>query len=84
MLSFGAIWLFMTMGQSKANIDGETDTTGTYSEVSGVDEVKKARRDVIECLKTPEPLTRLGGKILKGIHRWLRLQEWLSLPTWTE
>jgi cell division protease FtsH len=80
-LIFDAIWSFTTVGQSKAKIYGETDTKVTFAEVADVDEAKEALRDVMEFLKTPEQFTRLGGKTLKGIHRWLRLQEWRSLPT---
>jgi cell division protease FtsH len=73
------IWyvLFRRMGQGGGNIlsIGKTkahsiagEMTGIrFDDVGGMDEVEVELKEIIEFLKSPEPFTRLGAKLPKGV-----------------
>jgi cell division protease FtsH len=58
---------FMTVGQSKAKVYLEKQVAVTFQDVAGVDEAKEELEEVIEFLRRPERLRRLGGRLPKGV-----------------
>ncbi|GMT46775.1 MAG: ATP-dependent zinc metalloprotease FtsH [bacterium] len=73
------IWIFfmrqMQMGGNKALSFGKTkakvvsDKSGkiTFQDIAGIEEAKTEVQEIIEYLKDPQKVTRLGGKIPKGV-----------------
>ena len=57
----------LAIGKSKAKIYMETDVGVTLDDVAGVDEAKQELQEVVDFLRNPERLKRLGGRIPKGI-----------------
>lgn len=62
----GAGGLF-TFGQSKATLFDVKKPKITYSEVAGMDNVKKELTEVIEFLKDPGKFEKIGAKVPKGV-----------------
>ena len=62
----GAGGLF-TFGQSKATLFDVKKPKVTYSEVAGMDNVKKELTEVIEFLKDPGKFEKIGAKVPKGV-----------------
>jgi len=58
---------FLILGRKKAKVYMENEVGVTFDDAAGVDEAKEELVEVIECLKSPEKFTRLGGKLPKGI-----------------
>jgi len=73
------IWIFfmrqMQMGGNKALSFGKakvklvSDKSGkvTFKDIAGVEEAKTEVQEIIEYLRDPQKVTRLGGKIPKGV-----------------
>ena len=76
---FGGIWyvLYRRMGQgggnilsigkSKAHLIAGEMTQIKFDDVGGMDEVEVELKEIIEFLKHPEPFTRLGARLPKGV-----------------
>ncbi|MCR4292402.1 MAG: ATP-dependent zinc metalloprotease FtsH, partial [Candidatus Kuenenia sp.] len=62
----GAGGLF-TFGQSKATLFDVKKPKVTYSEVAGMDNVKKELTEVIEFLKDPDKFEKIGAKVPRGV-----------------
>ena len=79
MLLLLGIWIFfmrqmqagggkaMSFGKSKARLLNDTKNKTTFKDVAGVDEAKEELHEIIEFLKEPQKLSKLGGKIPKGV-----------------
>ncbi|MFO0746948.1 MAG: ATP-dependent zinc metalloprotease FtsH [Myxococcota bacterium] len=57
----------MPMAQSRPKLYAETDVKVAFDDVAGVDEAKEELHEIIDFLRAPAALTRLGGRIPKGI-----------------
>jgi cell division protease FtsH len=77
---FFAVWFFgfrrlanrfggglMSVGRSRAKIYVETDTKTAFDDVAGADEAKDELREVVGLPQGPRPLSRLGGRVPKGV-----------------
>ena len=60
----GKIWAF---GKSRATLASDQNLKVTFADVAGVDEAKEELKEVIEFLKDPRGVQRLGVKIPKGV-----------------
>ena len=56
-----------SMGQSKAKLYEQSEEQTTFDDVAGLEGAKTELREIIEYLKDPERLHRLGGVAPKGI-----------------
>ena len=78
MLLLIAVWIFfmrqmqggkggaMGFGKSKAKLLSEARGKVTFNDVAGIDEAKEEVEEIVEFLKDPRKLRRLGGKIPRG------------------
>jgi len=78
-LLLALLWVFfmrqMQMGGNRALSFGKakvklvSDKTGeiTFKDVAGIEEAKAEVQEIIDYLKDPQKVTRLGGKIPKGV-----------------
>ncbi len=57
----------MTFGKSQARLQAEGNTGVTFDDAAGVDEAKEELKEVVEFLRTPDKVARLGAKIPKGV-----------------
>jgi cell division protease FtsH len=57
----------LAFGKSRARLHMESKSDVTFKDVAGVDEAKEELREVVDFLRTPQKLTRLGGRLPKGI-----------------
>jgi cell division protease FtsH len=57
----------LAFGKSRARLHMESKTDVTFKDVAGVDEAKDELREVVDFLRAPQKLTRLGGRLPKGI-----------------
>ena len=57
----------MDFAKSRAKLYAEEGTGVTFGDVAGCDEAKEELMEVVDFLKTPERISRLGGKIPKGV-----------------
>ncbi len=57
---------FLNLG-NKVKIHAEGDIDVTFDDVAGQEEAKQELAEVIEFLKNPERITRIGGRMPKGI-----------------
>lgn len=58
---------FLNIGANRARIHAETDITVSFDDVAGADEAKEELQEVIEFLKNPARIQRLGGRMPKGV-----------------
>lgn len=54
-------------GKSKFRLIKKGEVKTTFADVEGIDETKQELQDVVQYLKDPSLLDRLGGKVAKGI-----------------
>ena len=57
----------MSFGKSRAKVVPEEGTGVTFQDVAGLDEAKEELLEVVDFLRYPEQITRLGGKAPKGV-----------------
>lgn len=57
----------MDFAKSRAKLYAEEGTGVTFGDVAGCDEAKEELMEVVDFLKQPERISRLGGKIPKGV-----------------
>ncbi len=57
----------MSFGKSKAKLWGEDQFTTTFADVAGVDEAKEDVQELVEFLRDPSRLQKLGGRIPRGV-----------------
>ncbi len=57
---------FLNIG-NKARIHEDSQTNVTFSDVAGADDAKQELKEVIEFLKSPEQIQKLGGRMPKGV-----------------
>jgi cell division protease FtsH len=63
----GAARGFLNIGANRVHIHAETGVKVTFDDVAGADEAKEELKEVIEFLKDPSRIQRLGGRMPKGI-----------------
>jgi cell division protease FtsH len=63
----GAARGFLNIGANRVHIHAATGTKVTFDDVAGADEAKEELKEVIEFLKDPTRIQRLGGRMPKGI-----------------
>ena len=56
-----------SFGKSRARRLMENESKVTFDDVAGIDEAKQELQEIIEFLRNPPKLRRLGGKIRKGV-----------------
>jgi cell division protease FtsH len=57
----------MQFGKSKARLLSENDKQVTFKDVAGVEEAEEELEEIVQFLKSPKKVTRLGGRIPKGV-----------------
>jgi cell division protease FtsH len=57
---------FLNIG-NKARIQQDTQTNISFADVAGADDAKQELKEVIEFLKSPEQIQKLGGRMPKGV-----------------
>ncbi len=57
----------MSFGKSKAKLLGEDQITTTFADVAGVDEAKEDVQELVEFLRDPSRVQKLGGRIPRGV-----------------
>ena len=57
----------MSFGKNRARMLSEGQNKITFKDVAGVEEAKEEVGEIVEFLKNPEKVTRLGGRIPKGV-----------------
>jgi cell division protease FtsH len=57
---------FLNIG-NKARIHQDSETNVTFADVAGADDAKQELKEVIEFLKSPEQIQKLGGRMPKGV-----------------
>ncbi len=57
----------MSFGKNRARMLSEGQNKITFKDVAGVEEAKEEVSEIVEFLKNPEKVTRLGGRIPKGV-----------------
>jgi len=63
----GANGRAMQFGKSKARLQAEGGQRITFSDVAGIDEAKEELQEIVDFLRDPRKVTRLGGRIPKGV-----------------
>ncbi|HHH35590.1 MAG TPA: ATP-dependent metallopeptidase FtsH/Yme1/Tma family protein [Gammaproteobacteria bacterium] len=58
---------FLSIGANKARIHAESGPKVTFDDVAGAEEAKEELKEVIEFLKDPSRIQRLGGRMPKGV-----------------
>jgi len=66
-LKGGAGGMLMSFGRSKHRLHSKDRVEITFEDVAGVDEAKEEVAEIIEFLKNPKKLQRLGGRIPRGV-----------------
>jgi len=57
----------MQFGKSRARLLNEESKIVTFKDVAGVEEAKEELEEIVFFLRSPEKVTRLGGRIPKGV-----------------
>src|SRR4026209_277242 len=57
----------LSFGKSKAKLSSSAQKKVTFKDVAGVDEAKDELQEIIEFLREPQKLQKLGGCIPKGV-----------------
>jgi cell division protease FtsH len=57
----------MQFGKSRARLLSESDKNVTFADVAGVEEAREELDEIVQFLKAPKKVTRLGGRIPKGV-----------------
>ncbi len=57
----------MQFGKSRAKLLSDEGKQVTFSDVAGVEEAKEELAEIVHFLKSPKKVTRLGGRIPKGV-----------------
>ena len=57
----------MSFGRSRAKLQGEDQVKVNFSDVAGCDEAKEEVGELVEFLRDPGKVQRLGGKIPRGV-----------------
>ncbi len=57
----------LSFGKAKAKLVSDKSGKVTFQDIAGVEEAKTEVQEIIEYLKDPQKVTRLGGKIPKGV-----------------
>jgi cell division protease FtsH len=57
----------MQFGKSRARLLNEESKIVTFKDVAGVEEAKEELEEIVFFLSSPEKVTRLGGRIPKGV-----------------
>lgn len=57
----------LAFGKSKAKMHNNGNQKTTFNDVAGCDEAKEDLKEVIEFLKEPKKVQRLGGRIPRGV-----------------
>jgi cell division protease FtsH len=57
---------FLSLGANRIHIHAETGVPVTFADVAGAEEAKEELREVIDFLKEPTRIRRLGGRMPKG------------------
>ena len=63
----GASGKAFTFGKSKAKLFTGNQGRITFKDVAGIEEAKEELEEIIEFLKDPQKIQKLGGKIPKGV-----------------
>ena len=63
----GAARGFLNLGANRVHIHAETGVKVTFDDVAGAEEAKEELKEVIEFLRDPTRIQRLGGRMPKGI-----------------
>ena len=58
---------FLNIGKNRVHIHAESDLKVTFADVAGAEEAKQELKEIIEFLKAPERIKRLGGRMPKGV-----------------
>jgi cell division protease FtsH len=76
---FGGVWYLinrrmgrvggniLSIGKSKAHLIAGEITQVKFDDVGGMDEVEVELKEIIEFLKDPDPFTRMGARLPKGV-----------------
>lgn len=76
LLLIGGLMLFMVLQQrgglarfSKKNLPSPADALQkvSFADVAGIPEAQEELMEIVECLRNPRRITRLGGRIPKGV-----------------
>ena len=57
----------LSFGKSKAKLSSSAQKKVTFRDVAGAEEAKNELQEIIEFLKEPQKLQKLGGRIPKGV-----------------
>jgi cell division protease FtsH len=57
----------MQFGKSRARLQEEGATRVTFDDVAGIEESKEELQEIVDFLRDPHKVTRLGGRIPKGV-----------------
>jgi len=63
----GANGRAMQFGKSRAKLQEEGGRRVTFKDVAGIDESKEELQEIVDFLRDPRKVTRLGGRIPKGV-----------------
>jgi len=56
-----------SVGQNKAKLYRKTKESVTFSDVAGIEGVKKELKEIVDFLRTPERFRKLGATVPKGV-----------------